>query len=600
MLREIIDQWAVECPERIAHQHREQALTYAELKLYSDALAIWIHENKNLGDEQEAHSPIVVYGHKENEMLVAFLACIKSGHPYVPVDTSVPLERVRQIIEASGAKLVLSPQEVPEGLRKEGLDLQEKLSIQGSTELTQGSQMKHTSLATNTSQESNLFEKHLGQAPFLEWQVGKEEVYYIIYTSGSTGTPKGVQITLEALESYLNWVNTAYAPIAKKEVFLNQAPFSFDLSVMDLYMSLSTGGTLWSIDKAEISNLREAFQSFSRSEVTIWVSTPSFTEICLMDKSFNSTLLPKLKHFLFCGEILLHDTAAKLIERFPGAKVENLYGPTEATVAVTTVTVTPEILATYNPLPVGQVKPDAQVLICDSEALDYAILEAAKLDTVDAKSKESKSKESDSDYVQPESIELGSLEVEDQHDSISQDVQSVLKHAPKSVPICERGEIVIAGPNVSIGYLNNPEQTRKAFFSWQDEGGQVWRAYRTGDAGAFKGNQLFFYGRLDFQVKLHGYRIELGDIEENLRKLSGVENAVVLPIEKRGKVEYLQAFITTTETVMEEFATSQALKEALRQSLPDYMVPRRFTFVQTMPMTPNGKVDRRALLGGIR
>lgn len=571
MLREIIDQWAVECPERIAHQHREHALTYAELKLFSDALAVWIHEN--LGEEQEAHSPIVIYGHKENEMLVAFLACIKSGHPYVPVDTSVPFERVRQIIEASGTKLLLSPQEVPAGLRREGLVVQEKLSIH---------------------------EKYLGQAPALEWQVGQEDVYYIIYTSGSTGMPKGVQITLGALESYLNWVNTVYTPIAKKEVFLNQAPFSFDLSVMDLYMSLSTGGTLWSIDKAEIADLREAFQSFSRSEVTIWVSTPSFAEICLMDKSFNATLLPDLKHFLFCGEILLHDTAAKLLERFPGAKVENLYGPTEATVAVTTVTITPEILATYNPLPVGQAKPDAQILICDSEELDQAIQEAVKRDRVDAKSKEFESKESDSDSVLTGSIEFGSLELEDQHGSEGLGWNRVLKHAPKSVLIGERGEIVIAGPNVSIGYLNNPEQTRKAFFSWQEEDGQLWRAYRTGDAGAFKGDQLFFYGRLDFQVKLHGYRIELGDIEENLRKLPGVENAVVLPIEKRGKVEYLQAFLTTTETVSEEFATSQALKEALRQSLPDYMVPRRFTFVQTMPMTPNGKVDRRVLLGGIR
>lgn len=569
MLREIIDQWAVECPERIAHQYRDQALTYAELKLFSDALAIGIHKNDILGDEQEAHSPIVVYGHKENEMIVAFLACIKSGHPYVPVDTSVPLERVRQIIEASGAKLLLSPQEVPEGLRKEDLVIQERLSIHGSAELLQdtagtkgGKDVFQPSIslsqikdASHASQKSDLiFEKYLGQVPTLEWQVGEEDVYYIIYTSGSTGTPKGVQITLEALESYLNWVNTAYAPIAKTEVFLNQAPFSFDLSVMDLYMSLSTGGTLWSIGKAEIANLREAFQSFSRSGVTIWVSTPSFTEICLMDKSFNATLLPELKHFLFCGEILLHDTATKLIERFPGAKVENLYGPTEATVAVTTVTVTPEILATYDPLPVGQAKPDAQVLICDTEALDLAIKET----------------------------------------------QGILKQAPKIMPSGERGEIVIAGPNVSIGYLNNPEQTHKAFFSWQEEDGQVWRAYRTGDAGAFKEDQLFFYGRLDFQVKLHGYRIELGDIEENLRKLPTIENAVVLPIEKHGKVEYLQAFLTTTETVTEEFKTSQALKEALRQNLPDYMVPRRFTFVQSMPMTPNGKVDRRALLGGIR
>jgi D-alanine--poly(phosphoribitol) ligase subunit 1 len=534
MLREIIDQWAVECPERIAHHYRDYSLTYQNLKECSDALALWIHEN--LAEEQSTRSPIVVYGHKENEMLIAFLACIKSGHPYVPVDTSVPLERVGKIIEASGAKLLLSPQEVPSELGNEGLLIKDKLA---------------------PFQSHPMYQDYLGQALPLEWQVGKEDVYYIIYTSGSTGTPKGVQITLEALESYLNWVNTAYKPIAKQEVFLNQAPFSFDLSVMDLYMSLSTGGTLWSIDKAEIANPRELFQSFSRSGVTFWVSTPSFAEICLMDKSFNETLLPELKHFLFCGEVLLHDTATKLLERFPKAKVENLYGPTEATVAVTTVTVTPEILAAYNPLPVGQVKPDAQVLICDSEALDRALQETGI-------------------------------------------AGNILKATPPSLPRGERGEIVIAGPNVSIGYLNNPEQTQKAFFSWKDENGQLWRAYRTGDAGSFKEEQLLFYGRLDFQVKLHGYRIELGDIEENLRKLKGVENAVVLPIEKRGKVEYLQAFLTTTETASEEFTKTQELKEALRKTLPEYMVPRRFTYVQSMPMTPNGKVDRRALLGGIR
>lgn len=528
MLREIIDQWAVECPERIAHQYREQALTYAQLKKYSDTLAVWILTN--LEQEREAHSPIVVYGHKESEMLISFIACIKAGHPYVPVDTSMPLERVRQIIAASGTKLILAVQDVPEEIREQGL------------------RIKKISRQDLDADEHN-------PIPPLDCQVKEEEVYYIIYTSGSTGTPKGVQITLGALESYLKWVKTSYKPIPKQEVFLNQAPFSFDLSVMDLYMSLSTGGTLWSIDKAQIANLREAFASFARSGTTFWVSTPSFAEICLMDKSFNAALLPKLKHFLFCGEVLLHDTATKLLERFPESKVENLYGPTEATVAVTTMTITPEILAEYNPLPVGKAKSDAQVLICDSDILTQAIEQAP---------------------------------------------QGILTAAPQSLAPGERGEIVIAGPNVSIGYQNNPKQTQKAFFSWKDEAGKLWRAYRTGDAGVFKGDYLFFFGRLDFQVKLHGYRIELGDIEENLRKVPGVENAVVLPVEKKGKVDHLQAFVLPTETVVDEFKSMQAIKEALRQNLPDYMIPRRFTFVSVMPMTPNGKVDRRALQGGIR
>lgn len=525
MLIETIDQWAATCPERAAHHYREHVLTYAELKTYSDALAFWIHEN--LPQEANA-SPIVVYGHKENEMLVAFLACVKAGHAYVPVDTSVPLERVRQIIEASGTMLLLSPQAVPEELKLQGLTIRENLKV---------------------IESSDFLVPYFGQTPDPKWRVGEDEVYYIIFTSGSTGTPKGVQITLRALESFLNWVNPTYKPEKMQEVFLNQAPFSFDLSVMDLYMSLSTGGTLWSIDKKEIANPRELFDSFARSGVTFWVSTPSFADICLMDKSFNQNLLPNLKHFLFCGEVLANDTVTKLHERFPGALVENLYGPTEATVAVTTVTITPELLERYNPLPVGRVKADAQILICNSEALNEELTKGLP---------------------------------------------------PQSLPEGERGEIVIAGPNVSVGYLNRPEQTQKSFFTWRDESGKVWQAYRTGDAGVLREGLLFFFGRLDFQVKLHGYRIELGDIEENLRKLPGVENAVVLPIERRGKLDHLHAFLTTSETVIDEFGTSQRFREALHKTLPDYMLPRRFTFLDAMPMTPNGKVDRRALGGGQR
>lgn len=539
MLIETIDQWAAVSPERVAHQYRERALTYSKLKMDSDALALWIHETNST-----QKTPIVVYGHKENEMLIAFLACVKAGHPYVPVDTSVPLERVRQILEASGTSLLLSPQEVPKELKLTGVTIKENL---------------------NRENESfNFIARYLGQAPDPEWGVDQEDVYYIIFTSGSTGTPKGVQISLKALESYLNWVNPTYGAEKMKEVFLNQAPFSFDLSVMDLYMSLSNGGTLWSIDKKEIANPRELFHSFARSGVTFWVSTPSFADICLMDKSFNQELLPDLKRFLFCGEVLANDTASKLLERFPKAQVENLYGPTEATVAVTTVTITPEFLQRYNPLPVGRVKADGQILICDTEVLNEELIRAKEINS-------------------------------EQHAGISN-----LAAPPQSLQDGERGEIVIAGPNVSVGYLNRPEQTQKSFFTFCDSTGQSWQAYRTGDAGILEDGMLHFFGRLDFQVKLHGYRIELGDIEENLRKLPEVENAVVLPMERRGKVDYLHAFLTTSVKVENEFEMAQKLREGLHKNLPDYMLPRRFTFLETMPMTPNGKVDRRALGGGAR
>ncbi len=530
MLSEKIHDWATICPERVAHRHAENVITYASLESRSNSAALWLHE-LSLAQGIARQTPVVVFGHKENEMLVLFLACIKAGHPYIPVDSSVPTERLRQIIEASDARIVLSPQRVPEGIDSAQVIVKDLISLDGNDSILNGYQL---------------------EVPPAAWQVQLDEVYYIIYTSGSTGVPKGVQITLRALESFLNWVNPTYQPEEKNEVFLNQAPFSFDLSVMDLYMSLSTGGTLWSVDKDQIANPKELFASFADSGVSFWVSTPSFAEVCLMDPSFNDTLLPQIKRFLFCGEILTHDCASKLTQRFPRAKVENLYGPTEATVAVTTLTITQDILSAYNPLPVGRVKPDGLLLICDTDQLSS-------------------------------SITLG---------------EGSLPHRPEVLPEGEAGELIIAGPNVSVGYLNNPEQTTKAFFSWQEQG-VTWNAYRTGDAGLFKEGLLFYQGRLDFQIKLHGYRIELGEIEENLRRISMVDNAVVLPIERRGKVQYLQAFITVAKPVEDEFQAVLALREELRERLPDYMIPRRFKFLEKMPMTPNGKVDRRALLGGL-
>ncbi|TGE33819.1 D-alanine--poly(phosphoribitol) ligase subunit DltA [Desulfosporosinus sp. Sb-LF] len=530
MLSEKLHDWAIICPERVAHRHADTVLTYAALESESNSAALWLHE-MNQRHSIVRQTPIVVYGHKENEMLVLFIACIKAGHPYIPVDSSVPTERLRQITEASGARVILSPQHVPEGIAFTGVIIEEMISLGGPDSILNGYRL---------------------EVPLSNWHVQLDEVYYIIYTSGSTGVPKGVQITLRALESFLNWVNSTYEPEECNEVFLNQAPFSFDLSVMDLYMSLSTGGTLWSVDKDQIANSKKLFASLDASGISHWVSTPSFAEVCLMDPSFKDTLLPRVKRFLFCGEILTHDCATKLTQRFPRAKVENLYGPTEATVAVTTLTITPDILKAFNPLPVGRVKPDAMVLICDSDQLTAAIASG----------------------------------------------KGILPQRPEALLEGEVGELIIAGPNVSVGYLNNLEQTAKAFFNWQDQG-VTWNAYRTGDAGLLKDGLLFYQGRLDFQVKLHGYRIELGEIEENLRRIPMVDNAVVLPIERRGKVDYLQAFITVGMTpVGDEFQAVLALREDLREHLPEYMIPRRFKFLGKMPMTPNGKVDRRALLGG--
>ena len=136
-------------------------------------------------------------------------------------------------------------------------------------------------------------------------------------------------------------------------MFLNQAPFSFDLSVMDLYSSLATGGTLFSITQEQVAEPRRLFEALAGSGVTVWVSTPSFARMCLMQPTFASPMLPEVRKFWFCGETLAPEIAAELLRRFPRAEVWNTYGPTEATVATTSIQVTNSVLDRYNPLPVG-------------------------------------------------------------------------------------------------------------------------------------------------------------------------------------------------------------------------------------------------------
>lgn len=353
--------------------------------------------------------------------------------------------------------------------------------------------------------------------------------YYIIFTSGSTGEPKGVVITLDCLTAFVEWMIGEQRFAEKAETFLNQAPFSFDLSVMDLYLSLATGGTLFSITREAIANPKVLYQAFPRSEITTWVSTPSFAQMCLAERSFSEAMLPRVRRFLFCGETLANETAAQLLDRFPAAEVWNTYGPTEATVATTSIRVDREVLARHNPLPVGYIMPGVRIFIAGENT------------------------------------------------------------APK--PDGERGEIIIAGPNVSIGYLGRPDLNAKAFFVTDGL-----RAYRTGDWGRIRDGLLFFEGRMDSQIKLHGYRIELGDIESHVRALPQIADAVVLVVAKNGVPDSIGSFVVLRERgAGSDFQISLEIKKQLGERLPNYMVPRKFWFLEAFPMTANGKADRRKL-----
>ena len=480
----LIDRWSLIAPQRIAHLSGEQALTYQDLVNSSNLLAD--HIASLLPDD---HAPVAVIGHKENEMLIGFLGAVKAGHPYIPIDTSLPPQRIKVILESSKAALSLTPGEI----------------------------------------RSILSKKQPFVSPSSPQNIHSEDPWYIIFTSGSTGEPKGVVITAGCLESFINWMLSEQKLNEQKEIFLNQAPFSFDLSVMDLYLSLVSGGTLYSISKDEIADPSQMYRSLFSSAVTVWVSTPSFAQMCLVEPTFSADNLPDLRKFLFCGETLAPEVACSLLLRFPQAEVWNTYGPTEATCATTSVQVNQTLLNQYTPLPVGFPKFDSRVWVVDQDG--------------------------------------------------------------NPTPENERGEIIIAGPNVSPGYLGRPDLTQRSFFMLDNQ-----CAYRTGDWGHYQDKLLFFDGRIDSQVKLHGYRIELGDVEANLLSLPMIQDAVVLAALKKGLPDYLAAFIILREQLAKnEYETTRILKRELGQRLPAYMVPKKFFFLKQFPMTSNGKADRRKL-----
>jgi D-alanine--poly(phosphoribitol) ligase subunit 1 len=483
-LLERIDHWVAVTPGGVAHVSGSRKLTFGELGARSNALAAHL-----LAKYTSDRAPIAVLGHRDPEMLIAFVGVAKSGRPYVPIDTALPDERIQHILAIAKPALVLTPQEI--------------------TRLSETSR----SAPPRLLQPNNPF--------------------YIMFTSGSSGTPKGIVITLGCLEHFISWMLGEHEFIEGGEVFLNQAPFSFDLSVMDLYCSLVTGGTLFSISRDLLASPKLLYRALANSNVTIWVSTPSFAELCLVERTFNQAMLLRLRRFLFCGEVLLPTTVRRLLDRFPAAEIWNLYGPTEATVATTSVQIDGDVLEKYSCVPVGRPMPGTNLFLVDENG--------------------------------------------------------------ERLPSDSRGEIVIKGPNVSPGYLARPDLTASCFF---EENGQ--RAYRTGDWGTFRDGLLFFEGRIDNQIKLSGYRIELGDLEANLRALSMVRDAAVVPVINNGKIQWLAAFVVpTADSQATEPHLAITLREGLRKRVPAYMLPRKFLVVDAFPLTANGKVDRHKLAASL-
>lgn len=464
-------------PESIAVRHTTDELTYKQLMDESSKLAHRLQGSKK---------PMILFGHMSPYMIVGMIGAIKAGCGYVPVDTSIPEDRIKMIIEKVQPEFVFNTTD-------ESFD-----SIVG--ELFTIEDIK-------TSQDPVIFDS----------QIKDNDTVYTIFTSGSTGEPKGVQIEYASLVQFTDWM-LELNKSGNEQQWLNQAPFSFDLSVMAIYPCLASGGTLNLVDKNMINKPKLLNEMLAATPINIWVSTPSFMEMCLLLPTLNEEQYGSLNEFFFCGEILPHRAAKALVSRFPSATIYNTYGPTEATVAVTSIQITQEVLDEYPTLPVGVERPGARLFTTDE------------------------------------------------------------------------GELVIEGQSVSLGYLKNDQKTAEVFNF--DNG---IRTYHTGDKAKFENGQWFIQGRIDFQIKLNGYRMELEEIETQLRQSEFVKEAIVVPVYKNDKVIHLIGAIVPTTEVTDNLEMTKNIKHDLKSRLPEYMIPRKFEWMEQLPLTSNGKIDRKKI-----
>lgn len=306
-----------------AYTLNNKSYTYFEFYKFVCNIYNYIIEN------YESAKNIVVFGHKEIYMKAAFLACSFAGKTYIPIDSSFPKERVNLILKQVLPDLVIG-------------DIESDYPNIGGEKIEE---------LINNENYKNIENIYLNE----------NDIYYIIFTSGSTGVPKGVKVTYKNLDSCVKWLKKLSN--VNKSVILNQANFSFDLSVADLYLSLITESEHYILESNKL-DFNTVFNGLRTSNAEIAVMTPSFAELLFVDKNFNCNLMKKLKQIYFCGEKLLNSTVKELFVRFLDLKIVNFYGPTECTFAVTYVEITKENYD-ENEISIGKAKEGVEIKIVD-------------------------------------------------------------------------------------------------------------------------------------------------------------------------------------------------------------------------------------------
>jgi amino acid adenylation domain-containing protein len=505
-LHELFEQQVVKTPQAIAVVYEGTQLTYAELNAQANQLA---HHLRELGVKPEVMVAICVQ--RSLNMLVGLLAVLKAGGTYVPLNPAYPIDLLTTIIEDSTPIALLTHSKL------------EHLFVNLANTLPVIDLDAQSSLWANQP-STNLNCHDIGLTP--------THLAYIIYTSGSTGKPKGVMIEHSGVCSMITDIRQRYSMSATDRM-LQFSPIAFDVSVQEIFITLSSGAGLvlrsddWTANSDNwLSGANNFWALCEKNKVTVVKLPTAFWQQLIQEQQVPIPATIRLN--IIGGEAVNSNIlTAWFARKSYRPTLFNAYGPTETTVNSTIQETSANALSFQA---IGRPIANTRLYILDA--------------------------------------------------------------TKQPVPIGVAGELYIGGVGVARGYLKRPDLTAEQFVADLFSKDPNARLYKTGDLVRWLADGTIEYlGRNDFQVKIRGFRIELGHIEAKLLEHPAVREIAVL-VNEDGGVKRLVAYLVLKDNSVPTIAE---LRDFLKDRMPEFMIPSAFMFLDALPLTPNGKLNRKAL-----
>ena len=453
-------------PDRIAVEETDgAAITYQDLDQISDKLRDRLIQLGICPGDR-----VGIYLRKSVDTVASIFGILKAGAAYVPVDPGAPPSRNAYIFGDCTVKAILVENRFVE-----------RLSMEFASQGHSPTLIVLDGIGGGDHLKSSLERVELANPAFpASLSASTDDLAYILYTSGSTGKPKGVMLTHRNALSFIDWCSEVFEP-SKTDRFSSHAPFHFDLSILDLYVSLKHGAALVLIEEETGKDPIRLASLISEKRISIWYSTPSILSFLAQYGKLERYEFSDLRLVLFAGEVFPVKHLRMLKDMLPGPRYFNLYGPTE-----TNVCTYYEIPAAF---PVDRTKP-------------FPIGKAC------------------SHYDQ---------------------LIKIVDEQGQEVGMGQMGELIAAGPGVMQGYWNLPERTASAFLV--DSSGQRW--YKTGDVVVLDEDGNYIYlSRRDRMVKKRGYRVELGEIEAGLYNHPDIKEAAVIALSNDENGVQIKAYLS--------------------------------------------------------